>query len=101
VFYTASPQGIASDSRSLLFGGPVGPPPPSKLFVVVPCTNGWSSARLVHGGPVTRGPTGLGLNRNGSPLSRHLLMRAAFPRLANLKKPLKAQAANAFPQVYF
>src|SRR4051812_31538189 len=28
------------------FGGPVGPPPPSKLFVVVPCTNGWSSARL-------------------------------------------------------
>jgi hypothetical protein len=100
VLDTASPQGTASGSKSCVFGGPVGPPPPSKLFVVVPCTNGWSSAQLGTAGQ-SIWVAGLGVNANGSPWSRHLLTLAAFPKAANLKKALNAQDANAFPQVRF
>ena len=86
---------------SYLFGGPVGPPPPSRLFVVVPCANGWSSALLVHGGPIDYALTGLGWNRNGLRRSRHLLPKSAIRPQANLKKALNPQDAKVFPQVRF
>jgi hypothetical protein len=42
---------------------------------------------------------GLGLNRNGSRWSRHLLTSSAIRLAANFKKALNRQDAKVFPQV--
>ena len=43
---------------------------------------------------------GLGLNRNGSHWSRHLLTNSAIRLRANLKNALNRQDVKAFPQVH-
>src|SRR4029453_7728283 len=49
------PKGPQAAPGPFMFGGPVGPPPPSRFFVVVPYTNGWSSARLGTAGQTITG----------------------------------------------
>jgi len=49
------PKGPQAAPGPIYLGGPVGPPPPSRLFVVVPYTNGWSSARLGTAGQTITG----------------------------------------------
>ena len=75
----------------LLFGGPVGPPPPSKVVRCWPCPDGWSSARSGHGGPPDWGRGAWERTVTALPASRHLLPVTAFPVPANPKRALNAQ----------
>jgi hypothetical protein len=52
-----------------------------------------------HGGLIDYGSMGLGLNRIGSPRTRHLLPVTAFPVQAKLKRALNTQENSPLSQV--
>ena len=82
----------------VLVGGPVGPPPPSMLFVVCPYPT--DGARREGSGRAGRFlSTSLGQDRNGSLRSRHLLPTLALLVAANPNSVLNAQEIRAFSQV--
>ena len=74
---------------------------PASIQIVCRCPyiNGWSSAQLMHGGPIDYVSRGLGDEPNGSRWSRHLLTGSAIRLPANPKNALNRQDANVFPQV--